>query len=547
MNPAKSYIYKISNGGGFLGVLQNVNSPFGYNQLIGTALSQMTIMVAQDPASPNGIDPLIVEDNLVDVYEVSAAHVNGIRVFSGYISKWRATYGGSQDVQVTVISNGQDLGNYLVPGDFSNIVEQSQATQNDNIPLFESGGYLRALQSFTTGSGVTNVSAIAIWGSVAAAAKDYTLRLYASMADFYNGTPALSTKTISVSDTGGGAEQIFVLDAPVTVTPNTQYFFVITVAAATGEAFIYQWDGQTYLGGEGWYSDIILGSTWGPLFTIGAVNQHASYYFKTYRRVYNTAKSYTADDPSTILTEIMDYYNDNGGAIVQPGGGYAPTGVSVDYTFNLNTILEGIQKIADLGPADWYWYVDVTDNTLYYKQASAVAEHTIINKRHISTLSIESTKEEIINVAYFTGGDDGTASNQNVYVALEDLASLAANRRGLDRIADPKVKGTGGAAIGTVLAQNDIDQHNARSYITQVVITDAVYDITTYKPGQMVDFADFDNFIDDLLLQIVGLTRAKHSVTLMLGILPVRSSKKVEDIQRSLLASQTTNNPNAPS
>ena len=199
----------------------------------------------------------------------------------------------------------------------------------------------------------------------------------------------------------------------------------------------------------------------------------------------------------------------------------------------------------ELGPATWYWYTNPATDVMEYKVTGTTADHTIIKGRHINELSIEATKEQLANVIYFTGGDAG--SGANVYANVNDTASLVNNRRGLVRLNDPKVKGATGVATGTIIAQNYIAGHNAQTYITQVEIIDGTYDITLLKLGQIVGFGSFGTFVDQLLLQIVSIQRKVDSVVLSLGALPHRATEQMEEVQRSLEASQTVDNPTSPS
>jgi len=235
----------------------------------------------------------------------------------------------------------------------------------------------------------------------------------------------------------------------------------------------------------------------------------------------------------------MSYYTSSGGAVALNTP--SATGYSVTYTFNLATVLEGINKVKELGPATWFWYVNPATDTLYYKETSATADHTMIKGRHIAELNIEMTKEDIANVIYFTGGE---VAGVNVYVNVNDTTSLVSNRRGLVRINDPKVIV---AATGTIIANNYIEGHDEQTYITQIEVIDGTYDITSFDLGEIVGFGSFGTFVDRLLLQIVGIQRKIDSVVLSLGVLPHRATEEMEQVRKSLEATQTFNNPTAPS
>lgn len=222
--------------------------------------------------------------------------------------------------------------------------------------------------------------------------------------------------------------------------------------------------------------------------------------------------------------------------------GFPSTGVSATYTFKVNTVLEGIQKMLEYAPAGWYWYVDMGTNIIYFQNIGTTADHRFILGQHISELNLTRTSEYIQNVVYFTGGDDGSGSN--VFVKKTSPTSLASYPIGLGRPADNLVTNATQAGI---LAQDAIDRNASPVYQTTIKIPAGVYDLDSLQVGQMVTFGNFNNFIDSLLLQIVGLRYSMDMVTLTLGSVAPRSSQTVSDLKRDLIALQTLNNPASPS
>lgn len=561
----KTYRYEISRDGIFLGILPNVTSPFSINQGIGTAGAQLIISVGQNvdisPLAPDpildetgdpildetggqilaerhqdlvgNVDPgiLISNDNGIVVYEMSSYNPSGKVVFSGYISKWKGIFGGDGDIVITCLNNGQDLGNYLIPGSAANVVDQSNNTKND---FFGTGVFTGTYggTSFVTGIGVNNVAAVLVRLAMAISPQLITLSLWNSVTDAAAGVAPLASASQMVSS-ATDADYLFTFPVPVPVSAGTSYFFGV---GPLDNSYMYIDDGASYANGTMYIFQVpnnILTDTAQDL------------YFKTYTSANTTSYPFTSADPSTILTTIMAAYKTYGGQVNTET--YNPTGVSTNYTFKINTILEGIQKVADLGPANWYWYVDAATNTLHYKPANTVADHTLIKGRHVNELEIEATKEGIANVVYFSGGDDGTGLGTTVFVKEIDTESILNSRVGLARISDNRVSGLDGASTGQQLAQNYIDQRDQETYITSVSIPHSVYDISTFQLGQMVGFSGYGTFPDSLLLQIVAINYTPDMVTLTLGSPSIRNSKVVDDIQKQLSDLQTIDNPNAPS
>lgn len=221
-------------------------------------------------------------------------------------------------------------------------------------------------------------------------------------------------------------------------------------------------------------------------------------------------------------------------------GGYADTGVTTDYAFKYQTIKQAIEAIAALSPEDWYWQVDPADSTLYFQPVSTTADHVLVRGRHIHELVIEGTKENIANVVYFTGGPTGGV---NTFVKYENADSLAENRVGLAQLNDNHVVDD---TVALLMAQNFSNAHSGEEYITQVTVFDESYDTTLFRTGQTIGFQGYGNFVDDLVLQIVGKTPYPTKATLALGVLPKRSSAKVEQIKKGLIDEQTIDNPDTP-
>ena len=67
------------------------------------------------------------------------------------------------------------------------------------------------------------------------------------------------------------------------------------------------------------------------------------------------------------------------------------------------------------------------------------------------------------------------------------------------------------------------------------------------KLGMMIDIKGFGNFIDNFLLQIVGIKYEPDQVTLQLGVNPKRANLLVEKIQSRLIDAETKNATGTPS
>ena len=573
----KYYQYKISSPSAvYLGLLQNVISDYTHNLIIGSAFVQTQITVGQSPdlvtkpttpildensqpildeagnqlldegandiIGSNNPNALIACNNLIQVYEYSSYYPNGLLVFSGYISKWKAVFGSAENIVLTCISNGQDLNNYLVLG--GNTIDQSQLTQNASIIAYEPGrgaAIQNPGQTFTTGATITALTAIS--AIVAAQLGSDPQQMQIALYNAPNGTLIASSNFVTVSSTSP-AEVVFSFPSSVVVTPNTQYFFAVYAQDAIG-AYIYYNTAGGYAGGNMWLSSYGGAGGSANFFQNPPYNGY-SLYFKTWWVSAPNSVPFTNADPSTILTTIINSYIAAGGLVSLPVAGLSPTGVLTTYTFKTQIMLQGINTLIGLAPANWYWYVDPATNIIQFAKANTVADIVLIKGRHINDLDIEATRENIKNNVYFTGGDDGTGQSHNIFVQIQN--ALNGNRVGLALLSDNRVNSTSGSVTtARQIAQEYINDNNAETYITNVTIQDGTIDTNLFKPGKMIGFAGFSPFINNLLLQVVGVQKSSDKAILQLGTLPIRTSQALANIEAGLAYQQTVANPATPS
>lgn len=572
----KQYLYKISRKGIFLGVLQNVISDFSFSQNINSGGTSLACRVALNAfTATDSVDVLITESgeelitesgenittertndlvgnsnslslirsyNDIEVYEFSPNNPNGKIVFKGYISKWKASFGGSNIVDFTVVSNGAELDNYLILG--SQTVDASQASSNATLvtgSYGKDGNTAVVVQSFVVGSGITNHSGMD-WKVSGVAPTDIgkTLiySLHASLADAEAGTNSLGSTTGTIQSQTATVQR-FSLSSAAVVTPGGTYYG--RLCAQTGVITNWQLEYQNtdlYASGQAYYSDGSVGGGGGGAWT----TLNYDFYFRTYYTAGATSAPYTSSDSGTILKSIIDSYFSRGGVINYGTGTVDLPTTSVSYTFKFNTILEGIKKCLELAPSDWYFYVDPATNTLYFKETGTTADHRMILGRHIQELDVEANVEQLKNVVYISGGDVG--GGINLFSSKTDTASLAANKVGLGRISDNRVTIQ---ATADALMQNFLDTNSDEQYNTMITVLETTYDITLFQLGQNIAFGGFGNFVDQLMLQIVGIIRYPDYVQLKLGVLPRRVTATLEQIIQDLNDIHSLANPSAPS
>lgn len=572
----KRYDYKIYDpNNNFLGLLSNVESDFAYNQTINSAGTQIQITVRQsvdvaslpveaitdeagNPITDESGSPILIErqpdvvgdgtmmanNNRVKIYEYSDYYPNGILVFTGYISAFEFMMGGSDNVVLTCLNDGQDLSNYLVMG--AAAVDQSQLIQNSRVLIYEPGvlvgtAHRRVGQTFTVASGVTNLFGIILKLALPDITRPQTVTvsIFPNPASFY-GTVALAKATQLVTST---LPFDFTFSFPeIGVVGGQQYFLAVTTSDDSG-CYIYYQNTDVYVGGDMWVDS--YGGGGGVISfvetPIGAIPLSDLYFETLYIQgaIYN---AYINKDPSAMLGDLMNNYAALGGLVTTPGG-YVSTGLTMSYAFKVQTVLQAIDTILQLAPANWYWYVDLASNTLFFSPSGTTADFTFIKGKHYETLKLRATKENIKNDGYFTGGDDG--SGNNVFTHLQIAAGN--NRVGLAMLSDNRVSGALAVPTALQIIQSYLDQNSSEEYYTELVVLDSTMDTSQFRVGKMVSLAGNGNIWDTLLLQVVGINKTPDKVTLQIGTLPRRSSKTVAKILSDLSYLQTVQNPAVPS
>ena len=255
----------------------------------------------------------------------------------------------------------------------------------------------------------------------------------------------------------------------------------------------------------------------------------------------NTTLTYNSQDPSQIVKDVMDRF----ATVSASYGTYtrrattsiATTGTTVSYTFRINTYGEVLEKALELMPSDWYFYVGLGDNIVYFKQRTTTPQHTFYLGKHLEKLEVRSYIGESYNDVAFVGGGD-----PQLYKRYTE-APAERTRRTLHRFSDSRVTLESSAQI---LSQGLIDQKNRVQYRSTITVLSGQYDIETITVGDMVGFRNFGNFKDDLMLQVVGLTYTPDYVTLQLDSLPRTVNKRVEDLRRNMIMNENQNVPTAP-
>lgn len=562
--------------------------------------------IAAETTTINSIGPgTTVDLNLnVKIYEFNSSEqdIEGELVFTGYISMYTSQYGSTENTEVSIFSYGADLDNWVLEYDGKTRVpflsEDPSNILKDSLNLFyaEQGiiTYEGDKQKSLTFNGTSDW--VPLHTSVAttmAASTTHTIAGWFRQPAVPSGQEIL----MAVNDSAGnnkmfigwaaGTNRLQIYDGGGTpgweisggsnVSNNVWHHFVYTRSGTVGTLYV---DG-TSVGTHTPEYSLLSTDIWslGQEFDAAVASDFFSGDlddFAIWSRVLTGTEItdlYTNNVvPSSNLVIHHTFDDDLGELIIDSsannlhteanGDGVAHTLSSrttysgdesigmtstvVSYTFNLNTMLEVLKKCLELAPSDWFFYVDLATNLVYFKQRPTTPDHYFYLGKHILSLSLEKYIEDIVNTVYYSGGVvgvDGLGNDINLYKKYEDTASRASYRRGLVRISDNRVKLVESADI---IAQNEINRQKSPRYRSKITISGSTYDIRSIKLGDLVGFRNFGNFVDEVTMQVVRIDYDGDSVTLQLDTLLPSVPKRLEDIKRNLSQEQVANNPDAP-
>ena len=289
-------------------------------------------------------------------------------------------------------------------------------------------------------------------------------------------------------------------------------------------------------------------------------------YFKVNTNTNSTQVAYNSYDPGAIMRSIMDKYIAQGGNLGYDTSTIELTGTTVSYTFNTNTTLEGVKKVLELAPAGWYFYIDQATNMLHFHNKASVATRRFILGRDLIELKPEKRTEDIVNIIYFTGG--GTPALFTKYTRAGSVG-LYGNRAA--RYVDQRVTvaATAATIAGALLDQRQAPELRLSFEVVDTMVDSSIgYDLETITIGDTVglrntggvgsslwdvaqwdvDYWDFNiKDISTAILQIVRMEKSPESAKIYCSTVPPDVSKRIEDINRNLEASQTANNPSVAS
>jgi hypothetical protein len=255
---------------------------------------------------------------------------------------------------------------------------------------------------------------------------------------------------------------------------------------------------------------------------------------------------YNSYDPSNIANDLLaKFVTQSSGTYTKAvTGSIEQTGTVVSYTFRTNTYAEAVEKVVELCPSNWYYYIGLGDNIFYLGERATAPDHTFVLGKHIKAFDVKSNILNVVNDVIFTGGEMSPQDQvENILFRRTTTTPADRTRRALRILSDSRVTDPVSADI---IAEGMIEEKNKIQYRSTIQILDTTYDIEKIRLGEMVGFRNFDNYIDDLLMQIVGINYTPDVVTLQLDTLPLTINKRLEDIRRNQKVLENQDDPTTP-
>ena len=253
-----------------------------------------------------------------------------------------------------------------------------------------------------------------------------------------------------------------------------------------------------------------------------------------------------ATDIGTIMRGLLDRYiaETTNPKIHYAKADVALTSTTSEYKFEFLTYREGINKLKELAPANWWWYIDEFGR-FYFKTKNTTPTHKFIFGRHFSKIKVERSLEKIKNAVMIY--NDTT----NLLKLYSDSASVNEYGRRIWKIMDDKTaQDTDIDKIGEafVSEHKDPDVKIVAEILDNNEDVNMGYDIEDINPGDTCIFEGFDEFLSDIFKYNAVITKVKYEINkAIITIEPLGAGivKRAEDINRRVDAIERESVPSS--
>lgn len=477
-------------------------------------------------------EPLLTDD--YEPFMVADGAPEGKDLFTGYISRWDAEWGGSDAASAEILSHSYELANIMLEIPDTKVAE-AYLSDGNTVGIEGAGptDTIALAQTFSF-SGAKKISQVrfttVVWGGAT------VTELPILSVSIYQGLPGAGGALLGTGSAAAvNGETIVSLNGYASIPAATTCHMVLTTdQSKTGGNNTYPISFPTSSN----YADGALYnyvSSW-----VVATGQDLT--FSIWEAGGNTTVPMSSMDPSTMLRNVIDFARSRGAHVSYTTSSIQDTGTTRSYTFKGNTVKEAIDKILELMPGDWWYRYDFAANVMYSGPRPSTPSRYITLGKDIVSLKLTRTIEKIINEIYFSGGQ--VSPDVNLFIKTIDTVSRADWRRGLSKMSDNRVIVSGTA---TDLSESQLDRYKNPLYSGNGSLANLDYPHEDIVPSELIGFRNFGNFVDSLELLLMETTYHPDTLDIILEALLPKIAKRVEDIKRDLEAQEQENNPVSPS
>lgn len=254
----------------------------------------------------------------------------------------------------------------------------------------------------------------------------------------------------------------------------------------------------------------------------------------------------TAADIGLIARAIIDRYRaeTGDGSIRYTLESIPEVGETALYSFKRKTYREALDKIKDMAPAGYHWYVGA-DGVVHFEPKGSGNAHSLAIGREISSIKVERSMETLRNVILIWNGEP--AGPSAIYAHYEDAGSIARYGRRASAIVDP---GIGDAAAAASLAARFLADMRDPDVKIIMEVNDSNggngYDIESIEPGDTITVLNFDSANAETIRSELAVTRIDYrpdGATIEAALVRTGIIEGQENAKRRLEAAETIDIP----
>lgn len=243
-------------------------------------------------------------------------------------------------------------------------------------------------------------------------------------------------------------------------------------------------------------------------------------------------------DPSNIAKDIIDNYNSvySNPFIDYSVSSVETSGLTASYTSDSKYINESLDRVLQMCPADWFWYVDA-DDVFHWRSKPTAPTHKFTFKKDLFELKKKKSASDIVNNLLFWNGlqEDDTNFLSKLYYSPSSTNSYWDR---YERLTDSRITNGGTAdLLGNAFVDANKDPNISLQFrvIDNNLSDDRGYDIESVSPGdtcQILNLGDEDLYSGNMIITRVDYT--PEYIDVFVEDKRELMGRRLTDIRRSL-------------